>query len=108
MNSIVERSRNAVPLVRKIVHELKLSNEKITKDSQQVRYVMEQLRNHKLTQRLHSKSPNEMEHLATTYATYLESSRILAALQEKHRGKPKSVEESAKLVGLQIPTRRQD
>ncbi|KAI6238401.1 Protein FMC1-like protein [Aphelenchoides fujianensis] len=104
MNAAVERSRTAVPLLRRIVHELKLANSTAL-ESRQVRFVLDAFRQHRLTQRLHCKAPTEAEHLAATYATYLQSTRRLLALQEKHRGRPKSVEESARLVGLQVPAR---
>ncbi|KAI6230156.1 Protein FMC1-like protein [Aphelenchoides fujianensis] len=108
MNAAVERSRTAVPLLRRIVHELKLANSKTALESRQVRFVLDAFRHHRLTQRLHCKAPTEAEHLAATYAAYLQSTRRLLALQEKHRGRPKSVEESARLVGLQVPAARMD
>lgn len=61
------------------------------------------MREHQLTQRLHCKAPNEVEHLANTYATYLTSTRRLAELQAKFRGGERSIEESASLVGLKLP-----
>jgi hypothetical protein len=51
-------------------------------------------------------SPGEAEYLAQTYRTYLESSQKLADLHEKYKGKPKTVEESAELVGLKVPEKR--
>ena len=59
-----------------------------------------------MTQKLHCKSPNEMEHLAASYATYLQSTRALSELHERYKGGERSVEESAKLVGLQIPNKK--
>lgn len=44
-----------------------------------------------------------MEHLADTYATYLNSTRFLAELQERYRGGERSIEQSANIVGLRLP-----
>jgi hypothetical protein len=44
--------------------------------------------------------------LAQTYLTYLDSSRKLADLHEKYKGKPKTVEQAAELVGLRVPEKR--
>lgn len=51
-------------------------------------------------------APKEAEGLAQTYATYLESSQKLAELHEKYKGKQKTVEQSAELVGLRVPEKR--
>lgn len=44
-----------------------------------------------------------MEHLASCYSIYLSSTRKLSELQKIYKGKEKSVEESANIVGLKIP-----
>ncbi|VDK85215.1 unnamed protein product [Litomosoides sigmodontis] len=44
------------------------------------------------------------EHLSTTYRHYLASTMRLKALQEQYKGGERSLEESAKLVGLKLPT----
>ncbi|EJD73657.1 hypothetical protein LOAG_18931 [Loa loa] len=43
------------------------------------------------------------EHLASTYRHYLTSTMRLKTLQEKYKGGERSLEESARLVGLKIP-----
>ncbi|KAI6190915.1 Protein FMC1-like protein [Aphelenchoides bicaudatus] len=106
MISTIERSRTAIATLRKIVHELKLANGKLNRDSQQYNFLIDQFREHQLTQRIHCKAPNEAEHLAQTYLTYLESSRKLSELHEKYKGKQKTVEQSAELVGLKVPEKR--
>uniref|UniRef100_A0A914PRI4 Protein FMC1 homolog n=1 Tax=Panagrolaimus davidi TaxID=227884 RepID=A0A914PRI4_9BILA len=101
--SSLERSKVAVNTFRRIVSELKKSKGHLSRDSPEYRFILEQMRNHQVTQKLNCKSPNEMEHLADTYATYLNSTRYLAELQERYRGGERSVSESANLVGLQLP-----
>lgn len=80
--------------------------QKINNKSQQFHFLIDQFRNHQVTQRIYCKAPNEAEHLAHTYLTYLESTRKLAELHERYQGKQKSVEDSAKLVGLKVPEKR--
>uniref|UniRef100_A0A915PQ17 Protein FMC1 homolog n=1 Tax=Setaria digitata TaxID=48799 RepID=A0A915PQ17_9BILA len=43
------------------------------------------------------------EHLSRTYRHYLDSTMRLEALQEQYKGGERSLEESAKLVGLKMP-----
>lgn len=64
---------------------------------------MKQMRAHKLTQRILSKSPNEIEHTASCYATYLQSTRKLIKLQNRYAGRELNAEKSANLVGFSIP-----
>lgn len=79
--------------------------QKLDKDSKEFKFLVEQMRGHQVTQKIHCKSPNEMEHLAQSYATYLQSTRVLNELHERYKGGEKSVEESANLVGLKLPTK---
>uniref|UniRef100_A0A914YAN7 Protein FMC1 homolog n=1 Tax=Panagrolaimus superbus TaxID=310955 RepID=A0A914YAN7_9BILA len=99
----LERSKAAINSFRRIVSELKKAKGSLSRDSPEFRFIMDQMRNHRVTQKMNCKSPNEMEHLADTYATYLNSTRFLAELQERYRGGERSVSESANLVGLQLP-----
>ncbi|KAE9556187.1 hypothetical protein FO519_000675 [Halicephalobus sp. NKZ332] len=101
--SALERSRTAIPTFRRIISELRKSKGSLPRDSQEFIFLKEQMRGHQVTQKLHCKSPNEMEHLAATYATYLQATRALDELHERYKGAERSVEESAKLVGLQVP-----
>lgn len=66
-------------------------------------YLMSQMHTHKLTQRILSKAPNEIEHVASCYATYLRSTRILSELQQRYASQELNAEQSANLVGLTIP-----
>lgn len=61
------------------------------------------MRNHKLTQKILGKAPNEVEHIASCYAVYLRNTRKLGELQAKYAGSEKSVQESANIVGLKLP-----
>uniref|UniRef100_A0A1I7XS17 Protein FMC1 homolog n=1 Tax=Heterorhabditis bacteriophora TaxID=37862 RepID=A0A1I7XS17_HETBA len=64
------------------------------------------MKDHKVTQRVFCNASNEMEHIAGLYATYLRSTRLLCELEARYKGGEKSVEESAKLVGLALPKRK--
>lgn len=64
---------------------------------------MNQMRAHKLTQRILSKAPMEIEQTASCYATYLKSTRILIELQNRYARGELDPEKSANLVGLTIP-----
>ncbi|KAH7725461.1 Protein C29E4.12 [Aphelenchoides avenae] len=102
---IMERSRTAIPTLRRIMNELRKTKGSLASDSQEARYLMQQMRQHQMTQKILCKSPNEMEHIADTYATYLNSTRQLAELHSRYARGEKTVEESARLVGLQIPSK---
>ncbi|VDK60498.1 unnamed protein product [Cylicostephanus goldi] len=78
-----------------------------TKNSPQYKYLVDQLRDHQVTQRIYSKAPQEAEHVANLYATYLSRTRKLAKLEERYKGGERSVEESARLVGLNLPEKKE-
>uniref|UniRef100_A0A8R1TSQ3 Protein FMC1 homolog n=1 Tax=Onchocerca volvulus TaxID=6282 RepID=A0A8R1TSQ3_ONCVO len=48
------------------------------------------------------------EHLSCTYRHYLTSTMRLEALQEQYKGGERSLEESARLVGLKIPVSKSE
>ncbi|CAD5235232.1 unnamed protein product [Bursaphelenchus xylophilus] len=102
----VERSRTALKAFKTIITEIKKANGKPSE--QHINFIKDQFKNHKLTQRVNMNGPKELEGLAQTYATYLHSTRELAELHEKYKGRERTVEESARLVGLQVPERRRD
>uniref|UniRef100_A0AC34PUY9 Protein FMC1 homolog n=1 Tax=Panagrolaimus sp. JU765 TaxID=591449 RepID=A0AC34PUY9_9BILA len=105
--SALERSKTAIPTFRKIISELRKSKGVLPRDSKEFRFLVDQMRGHQVTQKMHCKSPNEMEHLASTYASYLHSTRVLSQLHDRYKGNEKTVEESAHLVGLQVPEKNQ-
>ncbi|CAJ0932717.1 unnamed protein product, partial [Mesorhabditis belari] len=100
-----EKSASALRAFRRIVQELRMTDKSFGRQSPQYQYLMDQMRGHQVTQRLFSKAPTEMEHVAHLYASYLSSTRRLLALQEQYKGGERSIEESANLVGLALPKR---
>ncbi|CEF61073.1 Hypothetical protein SRAE_0000020300 [Strongyloides ratti] len=52
-------------------------------------------------------SSNKEEEMNYTYATYLISTKRLSCLQEEYRGGERSIEDSAKLVGLALPKKKE-
>ncbi|KHJ87695.1 hypothetical protein OESDEN_12523 [Oesophagostomum dentatum] len=64
------------------------------------------MRDHHVTQRIYSKAPREAEHVANLYASYLSSTRKLTELELRYKGGERTVEESAKLVGLSLPEKK--
>lgn len=62
------------------------------------------IRQNKVTERRYCRPQDYYKFFSQTYLTYLESSRLQAELTAKYFNKgEKSVEESAKLVGLRLP-----
>ncbi|VDN19097.1 unnamed protein product [Gongylonema pulchrum] len=45
----------------------------------------------------------KLEHIAFTFRNYLTNTLLLDALQQEYKGGERSLEESAKLVGLKLP-----
>lgn len=100
---VVERSNNAIFLIRSIFSEFRHADKKFSHKSPAVKFIMNELRYHQLTQRVLCRAPNEMEHLASTYKHYLESTRRLIELEKRYQGGERTISESAKLVGLELP-----
>ncbi|CAD5227790.1 unnamed protein product [Bursaphelenchus okinawaensis] len=92
----IERSQKALKAFKTILTELSKTNGKPSE--QHLNFIKEQFKSNKLTQRVNMNGPKELEGLAVNYATYLNSSRELAELNEKYKGREKSVEESARLM----------
>uniref|UniRef100_A0A0K0F0V4 Protein FMC1 homolog n=1 Tax=Strongyloides venezuelensis TaxID=75913 RepID=A0A0K0F0V4_STRVS len=53
-------------------------------------------------------SPNAEDEMNNTYASYLIATKRLSSLQEEYKGGERSIEESASLVGLALPEKRQN
>nr|CDJ87028.1 ATP synthase assembly factor FMC1 domain containing protein [Haemonchus contortus] len=104
MASTVEKS--ALNAFRRIVSELRKSDKSFGRNSVQYKHLVDQMKDHLVTQRVYSKAPQEAEHVANLYATYLSSTRNLKELEKRYRGNERSVEESARLVGLALPEKK--
>uniref|UniRef100_A0A0M3K7H1 Kleisin, abnormal closure, protein 2 (inferred by orthology to a C. elegans protein) n=1 Tax=Anisakis simplex TaxID=6269 RepID=A0A0M3K7H1_ANISI len=58
--------------------------QKFSSKSPLAQYIMKQCREHQLTQKIMCKAPDEMEHLASTYRHYLQSTRRSKELHERY------------------------
>ncbi len=67
-------------------------------------YIMDQFRRHDMTERRVCRADNELQFLAQTYLCYLNSTRNYQFIYKKFYGKgEKTIEETAKTVGLELP-----
>lgn len=92
--------------VRRVFTELRRSSDHgaRVKDLKISQYIMEQYRKHQLTEKQYCKAAEEMNHLASSYATYLSSQRNWQKVhQEYHSSGERSVEDTAKMVGFKLP-----
>lgn len=101
MATVAEKT--AFTAFRRIVSELRKADKSFGRQSPQFKYLMDQMRDHQVTQRVYSKAPEEAEHVANLYTTYLSSTRALTQLESRYSRGERSVEESARLVGLALP-----
>ncbi|VDD90112.1 unnamed protein product [Enterobius vermicularis] len=104
---VIERNAAIIPIIRAIFSEYRHADSNFSSTKPVVKFIMGELRYHRLTQRVLCKAPNEMEHLASTYRHYLQSIRKLIELEQKYQGGERSIEESAHLVGLELPETKQ-
>lgn len=66
--------------------------------------ISEHIRKHDVTDQRICRAPQELDYIAQCYKTYLASGEQYRLLYGKYYGKgEKSVEESAKAVGLKLP-----
>ncbi|XP_071942948.1 protein FMC1 homolog [Antedon mediterranea] len=67
------------------------------------RYILDQFRKFKVTNEKNCRARNEAHHNAHTYNCLLRSTRELEVLHATFYRGERSIEESAKLVGLKLP-----
>lgn len=103
MSMATAAEKTAFTAFRRIVSELRKADKSFGRQSPQFKYLMDQMRDHQVTQRVYSKAPEEAEHVANLYTTYLSSTRALTQLESRYSRGERSVEESARLVGLALP-----
>ncbi|CAD6194690.1 unnamed protein product [Caenorhabditis auriculariae] len=106
MASYIERSATALNTFRSLFNELRKADKTFNRNSELYKYLSGEMRGHQVTQRQYAKSSRETEGLAKFYLSYLSSTRRLNELQETYKGGEKSIEESARIVGLQLPQRK--
>lgn len=72
-----------------------------------VEHLMSLFRANQVTEKRYCRPEDHYKYFAQTYLTYLRSSRLQAELTKKYFTKgERSVEESAKLVGLRLPEQK--
>ncbi|WKY06495.1 hypothetical protein Q1695_006580 [Nippostrongylus brasiliensis] len=91
-------ANSALNAFKRILSKLREADKTFGRKSTQYKFLVDQMRDHHITQRVYSKAPEEAEHVANLYATYLSSTQNLKKLELRYRGGERSVEESAKLV----------
>uniref|UniRef100_A0A8R1DJR1 Protein FMC1 homolog n=1 Tax=Caenorhabditis japonica TaxID=281687 RepID=A0A8R1DJR1_CAEJA len=106
MAEAAKKGLNAFATIKNIMSELKKVDKAFTPNSQQYQYLVEQMRADQVTTRRYSKAANESESVAKLYLSYIQGTRRLNTLQERYKGGEKTVEESARLVGLKLPERK--
>ncbi|XP_022085250.1 protein FMC1 homolog [Acanthaster planci] len=90
-------------LLRSLLRELREAKMSSPRNTMAYGYLMDQFRKNQVTSEKFCKEHNEMWHQAQTYLCMLKSTREHEALQAAYKRGERTVEESAKLVGLKIP-----
>ncbi|CAL2037943.1 hypothetical protein CAEBREN_05950 [Caenorhabditis brenneri] len=106
MAEAARKTLTAANTFKNIIAELKKVDKNFTPQCAQYKYLMEQMRADQVTTRRYSKAENESESVAKLYLSYIQGTRRLNELQERYKGGEKTVEESARLVGLKLPERK--
>ncbi|KAG8176938.1 hypothetical protein JTE90_020994 [Oedothorax gibbosus] len=99
---------HTLSVLRGITHELRRANPKMSPISKTYayQYIIDEVRNHQVTEKRACKSSEELNIMAKTYLCYLQSLRQNQELLNRYHNKgERSVEETARLVGLQVPNK---
>ena len=100
-------TRPVINSLRQIIKETRLNlpaDKPHVRNQPLIRYILKEFKRHRTTSKQHCKAEQEMEHLASTYATYLSSQRLWHEVhKEYHAAGERSVEETAKIVGSKLP-----
>lgn len=68
------------------------------------KYIRDQYRRFETTEQQHCRAKEELQFTAETYRCYLQSTRMLKALNESYRGKgERSIRDTADMVGFKLP-----
>lgn len=94
-----------VQILREILAELRNANPKGTiKDSLAARYVLSQYQKFNTTDLQICKEKEEVNYLAQTYLTYLQSTKNSLRIRSYYKGKgERSIRETADMVGFKLP-----
>ncbi|PIO54238.1 hypothetical protein TELCIR_24404, partial [Teladorsagia circumcincta] len=63
--------KSALNAFKRIITELRKCDKSFGRESPQYKFLVDQMKDHQVTQRIYSKAPEEAEHVANLYATYL-------------------------------------
>ncbi|XP_042146797.1 protein FMC1 homolog [Ixodes scapularis] len=98
-------SKESILLIRGVLRELrKAFPGRPLRDHLAVRYLLSEARRHQVTEKRLCRAHMELQGQTATYLCYLASTRKGHELQQQYHGrKERSVEESARLVGLALP-----
>ena len=101
-------SKSASSLLRALLREVRLSVPDY-KSAAATKLISEQFREFEVTEKQHCRASEEMSHLADTYRTYLRSQRLWLEVHDEYHAKgERSVKDSARLVGLNLPKEYKD
>ncbi|KYO17455.1 protein FMC1 homolog [Alligator mississippiensis] len=79
---------------------------RLCRDMAVYRHVVQAFRAHRVTEEKLCRAQHELHFQAATYLCLLRSSRLHLALLRQHRGRgPRSAHDTARLVGLALPSR---
>ena len=99
-------ARPVMSSLRQIIKEMRrnLPEKKDVHKQPLTKYIFNEFRRHQTTSKQHCKAGQEMEHLSSTYATYLTSQRMWHEVhKEYHATGERSVADTAKMVGFKLP-----
>ncbi|XP_030856132.1 protein FMC1 homolog [Strongylocentrotus purpuratus] len=104
MSSSLVLKTDALNVLRCIARELRYANPKSSpRNLLGFQYLMKQYRENQLTQEQVCRSHNSLLHNAQTYLCLLRSTRECEALRAEYTHEERTVQESARLVGLELP-----
>ena len=106
MAGVVRSTRPVISSLRQIIKEMRLNlpEDKNVRQQPLMKYIFNEFRRHQVTAKQHCKAGQEMQHLSSTYATYLTSQRLWHQVhKEYHATGERTVQETAKMVGFKLP-----
>ncbi len=72
-----------------------------------MKYILGEFRRNQVTEERICREEQEMQHIGDSYLCYLRSTRKYQTLYEQYHRAERSVEDSAHLVGLEVPDKIQ-
>ncbi|KAL3983038.1 hypothetical protein ACH3XW_49570 [Acanthocheilonema viteae] len=94
----------AASLIRHVIEDFRKSGIDFTWKNSKMQLMQKQKVNTEQSKNCMLHNIPREEHLSNTYRHYLASTMRLRTLQEYYKGGERSLEESARLVGLKLPT----